>query len=147
MMTLSNIHVQLQHIFWKTALKPYCKTVRAAAAAALGKQNAQLTIVLADDAFVQSLNHEFRGKNKPTNVLSFSGDDDYLGDVILAFETIKREALDQKKTFRDHTAHLIVHGVLHLLGHDHDHEKKAEKMERLEIKILKKLGITNPYLC
>lgn len=69
-----------------------------------------------------------------------------LGDIVLAFETIEREAAEQQKSFRDHASHLLVHGVLHLLGHDHEVEKEAAKMEQKEIKILKKLGIANPYL-
>ncbi len=80
-------------------------------------------------------------------MLSFPSDEPgTLGDLILAFETIEREATEQQKTFRDHTAHLLVHGVLHLLGHDHELEKQASAMEQKEIKILKKLGINNPYL-
>jgi probable rRNA maturation factor len=106
----------------------------------------QLAIVLANDAFVQDLNHKFRGKNKPTNVLSFPNDDAPLGDVVLAYETIVAEAEQQEKTFRDHSAHLLVHGVLHLMGYDHESEKDAAAMEKKEINILKKLGVKNPYL-
>jgi len=149
MMTANNIHIRLQATPWKNALRPYCKTARAAALAALGRKKSELTIVLADDALVHSLNKQFRGKDKPTNVLSFpeASPSAYLGDVILAFETIKREAAEQHKTFQSHATHLIIHGVLHLLGHDHEDEKDAHAMEQLEIKILKKLGISNPYLC
>ncbi len=146
-MTASNIHVQLHAAPWKSSLRPYCKTVRAAVSAALGKHTAELTIVLTDDALIRELNKTYRGKNKPTNVLSFpSGEKQYLGDIILAFETIKREAAEQGKSFEHHAMHMLVHGTLHLLGYDHENESDAETMERLEIKILKKLGITNPYL-
>ena len=105
----------------------------------------EMTVVLADDAFVKNLNRDFRGKNKPTNVLSFPGDG-HLGDIVLAFETIERQAKEQNKTFKAHVQHLLVHGTLHLLGHDHMEEAEAEKMESLEIKILKELGVANPYL-
>ena len=141
-MNKPTIHLQDQR--WKKALRPYCKTVEAAVVAVGGKGD--LAIVLADDDFVQSLNKQYRGKDKPTNVLSFSNEDEPLGDVILAFDTVAREAEAQQKTFRDHATHLIVHGVLHLLGHDHEDEDEAMKMEAREAKILKKLGIANPYL-
>jgi probable rRNA maturation factor len=136
---------------WKLRLKPYCKTIQAACEAALAheklaKKPFELAIVLADDAFVKNLNHAYRGKNKPTNVLSFPSDEaGQLGDIVLAFETVEREAGEQQKTFRAHATHLLVHGVLHLLGHDHEIEAEAELMESKEVKILKKLGIADPY--
>jgi probable rRNA maturation factor len=137
---------------WRWRLRPYGQTVRTACAAALAglprkAGSVELSVVLSDDAFVRQLNHKYRGKDKPTNVLSFpSGDASSLGDVILAFETVAQEAVAQQKTFRDHATHLIVHGVLHLLGHDHEDEREAQAMEQYEIKILKKLGVKNPYL-
>ncbi|NBX02785.1 MAG: rRNA maturation RNase YbeY [Alphaproteobacteria bacterium] len=115
----------------------------ASAASAEGEMR-EITVVLADDAFVKNLNRDFRGKDKPTNVLSFPGDG-HLGDIVLAFETIEREAKEQQKTFKAHVQHLLVHGTLHLLGHDHIKDAEAEKMEALEIKILKELGVANPY--
>ncbi len=106
----------------------------------------EVSIVLADDAFIQNLNKEYRGKDKPTNVLSFpQGEPFSLGDIILARETITREAEDQKKSFDDHLSHLTVHGILHLLGFDHEEESEAEEMEALEIEILEKMGLKNPY--
>jgi len=144
----SDVTVQLRHPRWKTRLKPYCKTVCEAIDAALSAEKikrAEITVVLADDALIRQLNHEFRGKNKPTNILSFPGGD-HLGDLVLALETIEREAVEQGKTVKNHTKHLLVHGTLHLLGFDHEREKDAKKMEALEVKILKKLGIANPYL-
>lgn len=129
---------------WKKALRPYCKTVRMACEAMSAKGD--VAIVLADDAFICDLNKRYRGHNKPTNVLSFPSEEAPLGDVILAYDTIEREAVEQAKTFRDHALHLIIHGLLHLQGYDHEHPKEAQKMEQLEIKILKKLGISNPYL-
>jgi len=105
-----------------------------------------LTIVFSSDAEIRKLNAQFRGKDKPTNVLSFPGsEDDYLGDVILGYDTVKREAKAQGKTFRAHTLHLVVHGVLHLMGHDHEQPRAAKRMESLEIKILARMAIANPY--
>lgn len=120
---------------------------RAALAALEGaKHGGELSIVLADDAFIQQLNKQYRSKDKPTNVLSFPQDHpDMLGDIILAHETIATEANDQNKSFENHVTHLIVHGVLHLLGLDHEDDKEADEMEALEIKILLHLGIKNPY--
>ena len=111
-------------------------------------QKLEVAVVLADDAFVQQLNKDYRGKNAPTNVLSFPNDEQTgeLGDIILALETIEREATAQGKKFRDHAAHLLVHGFLHLLGYDHIKDAEAEVMEKKEIKILQKLAIANPYL-
>ena len=132
---------------WKAKLKPYCKTVQSVCEAALPKGRYELAVVLADDAFVRDLNRDYRGKDKATNVLSFPSDEKgCLGDIVLAFETVEREAAEQGKTFRHHACHLLVHGVLHLLGHDHEEEKEAVLMEQKEVKILKKLGIANPYL-
>lgn len=123
------------------------------AALCIDAQNEALAIayVFADDAMVQALNRDFREKDKPTNVLSFpDGEDDgagvvNLGDVILARETIEREALEQEKSFADHLTHLMVHGTLHLLGYDHMNEAEAAEMESLEIALLAKLGINDPY--
>ena len=117
----------------------------------------ECTVTLSHDAKIQILNKHYRSKDKPTNVLSFPmfdrlsdipSDAGYipLGDIIIAFETIKREAIEQNKTLTDHFTHMLVHGFLHLLGYDHMNDKDAKSMESLEIKILKKLGINNPYL-
>ena len=147
-----DISVQPRSPRWKTLLRPYCKTVRltceSALAAALKKKIGiiEMAVVLADDAFVRELNHTYRGFDKATNVLSFQGDGDDLGDIVLALETVEREAREQNKSFKTHAQHLLVHGTLHLLGYDHELEKEAAKMEKLEVKILKTLGICNPYL-
>jgi probable rRNA maturation factor len=110
------------------------------------KQKGIVSVVFTSDAEIKKLNRKFRKKNKPTNVLSFPlGEGGELGDVVLAYETIKKECTEQKKTFRAHVAHLLTHGTLHLLGHDHLNDKDAEKMESLEIKILKAFKIKNPY--
>lgn len=111
----------------------------------------EISIVLADNAFIQNLNKTYRGKDKPTNVLSFPqdpGSDDKvsnLGDVVLAYETVKKEAAGQKKSFENHVTHLLVHGILHLLAYDHEDDTEAEEMESLEIRVLESLGIKNPY--
>lgn len=106
-----------------------------------------LSILLTNDDHIQQLNRDFRNKDKPTNVLSFpDGEDDYLGDIAVAFETIKREAEEQNKTIHHHFIHMLVHGVLHLKGYDHESDEEAEEMEALEIKILADMGIKNPYI-
>lgn len=130
----------------------------------LNQQSLEICIVLANDVFIQDLNHRFRHKDKPTNVLSFPSmdiDPDtteefvksigahdipmHLGDVTLAFETILHEAQQQEKSFQDHLSHLLIHGILHLLGYDHIEEEDAQKMEKFEITILEAIGIENPY--
>jgi probable rRNA maturation factor len=105
----------------------------------------ELCLVLADDAVQRRLNHDFRGHDKSTNVLSFEGAPASLGDVVLALETIAGEAESQGKSLADHVAHLVVHGVLHLMGYDHRTSAQARRMERLEIAILAGLGIADPY--
>jgi probable rRNA maturation factor len=115
----------------------------------------ELCIVLSDDRHVRQLNRDYRGKDKPTNVLSFAAldagkpDSDmpwHLGDVILALGVVRKEAAKQRKALDDHLTHLVVHGVLHLLGYDHEEDDEAERMEALEIAALKRLGIGNPYI-
>jgi probable rRNA maturation factor len=131
---------------WSRSIPGYSAKVKAWCDAALVGSTGDVSVVLADDAFVQDLNRTYRGKNKPTNVLSFPGDNDELGDVLLAYETVKKEASEQGKRFADHAAHLVVHGCLHLLGYDHERARDAEKMEALEVRILRQLGVLNPYL-
>jgi len=112
----------------------------------------ELSLLLSDDAAVQELNRAWRGKDKPTNVLSFPAPEQpgvpgprHLGDIVLAYETVVREAADEGKSLHDHATHLIVHGTLHLLGYDHELEVEAEIMEGLEIEALARLGVANPY--
>lgn len=128
--------------------------VEAAARLALAGETGLIAvdITLTDDAEQQRLNRTWRGKDAPTNVLAFPGDGPVapgapriLGDVVLALSTIRREAAEQEKPFADHLRHLVVHGVLHLLGHDHDDPKAAAAMERREIAILAELGVPDPY--
>src|SRR5262249_45835453 len=103
------------------------------------------TILLAGDKKLRALNHDFRGKDKPTNVLSFPGADGYAGDIAIAYGVTKEEAKAAAKNFADHASHLVVHGVLHLAGYDHERPKDAKVMEPLEVKILGRLGIADPY--
>ncbi len=157
---------------WAEALPGAAALSEAAAAAAFRQApfdegaspkaaKAEVSIVLADDDFVRALNRDYRGRDEPTNVLSFpaspaSGPDDerapppsgaprLLGDIVVAYETTVGEAAGQGKTLGDHLCHLIVHGMLHLLGHDHHTPAVADTMERLEIEILAGLDIANPY--
>ncbi len=113
---------------------------------------AEVGVQLADDAQVRALNARWRGVDGATNVLSFpaAGADQIaaapmLGDIVMAFETVEREAAEENKTLADHTAHLVVHGFLHLLGFDHQVAAEADRMEALEATILARLGIANPY--
>ena len=136
---------------WLEALPGAERLVRRAARAAVtgarrgGRKS--LTVALADDKRVRVLNARDRKKNKPTNVLSYpSGEPGFLGDVVLARQTVWREARVQHKTPADHVSHLVVHGTLHLLGYDHETgNADAERMEALERRILKRLGIADPY--
>ncbi|HZH27838.1 MAG TPA: rRNA maturation RNase YbeY [Azospirillaceae bacterium] len=132
--------------------------VRAGAAHRIPPEGAEMSVTLSDDESVRVLNRDYRGKDKPTNVLSFALADEteesvtsgagfpiLLGDVVLAFETVDREAREQGKALSDHVAHLVVHGVLHLLGFTHDEEDEASRMEALETAVLATLGIADPY--
>jgi len=117
------------------------------------KSRAELSILLTSDEVIRQLNATYRGQDKPTNVLSFGGEPEawsqnrnfLLGDIVLGYQTIKTEAEQQQKNINNHVSHLIVHGVLHLLGYDHRDDESADDMERIEINILKGIGIENPY--
>lgn len=124
-----------------------------AAAGIEAVDSVELSLVFTDDASIQKLNAEWRGKDKPTNVLSFPafpiapGDPlpPMLGDIVLAFETVLREAELEQKPLENHIAHLIIHGLLHLLGYDHEDDDEAEEMEALERQALARLAIPDPY--
>jgi len=165
------VAVSLEAGDWESRLPDGEVLVEAAARAAFaaaelpdalsGSSAAEMSLVLADDALVQTLNRDYRDKDRPTNVLSFALLDDaedtdgglagdagmpiLIGDVILAYETVLREAGEQGKSFEDHLTHLVIHGVLHLLGYDHESDPDADRMERLETSILARLGIADPY--
>ena len=105
-----------------------------------------ITLRVIDPDEMQTLNNTYRHKNKPTNVLSFHNDDEhYLGDIALCADVIATEAIDQEKTLEEHWAHMIVHGILHLLGYDHETAGEAAVMEKLEVNQLAQLGFNNPY--
>ena len=110
------------------------------------KKHPPLTLLLTKDSRLRELNNLFRGKDKPTNVLSFpSADPRYLGDVAIAYGVMTAEARAAARKPADHAAHLAVHGTLHLLGYDHERDKGARIMEALEIEVLAELGIADPY--
>jgi len=123
----------------------------AQAAAMLSTSGAELAIVLTDDSAIRQLNRLWRGVDAPTNVLSFptkrQGADEptHLGDIVLAHETIAREAHDEHKSFAHHVIHLTVHGFLHLIGYDHRDDTEAKTMEDMERRILRRLSIADPY--
>jgi probable rRNA maturation factor len=115
----------------------------------------EISVLLTDDSAVQALNRTWRAKDKPTNVLSFpaaaqptyGGAPTPLGDVVLAYDTMLRESVEQSKPLADHLAHLLVHGTLHLLGQDHETgEAEADAMEGLEVAALRTLGVSDPYI-
>jgi probable rRNA maturation factor len=145
---------------WHTEAGAESVIKRAIAAAAeiadAAVSNAELAVMLTDDAGIRTLNSNWRGIDKPTNVLSFpalqptgpSGFDDQprmLGDIAIAYETTRREADDEQKPFDHHLSHLAVHGFLHLIGYDHENDADADAMESLETKILAQLDIPDPY--
>lgn len=113
----------------------------------------EISILLSNDDEVRALNKVHRRKDRPTNVLSFPGDtsagaigqDVLLGDIVLAWETVAKEAENEHKPVSDHTSHLVIHGVLHLLGYDHEQDDDATHMERLEVDSLARLGVPDPY--
>ena len=137
------------------ALRLLAERAAGAALAELGQEGAQaeLSLLFTDDAHMRALNRQWRGKDKPTNVLSFPAFDvapgdplpPMLGDIVLAHETLISEAALEQKPFEHHLIHLIVHGFLHLVGHDHEDGDEAERMEALERAALARLAIPDPY--
>jgi probable rRNA maturation factor len=120
---------------------------RSVAATADGSSRAELSLVFTDDAHIRELNRKYRGKDKPTNVLSFPqpARGPLLGDIVLSAGTVRREAELAEKPLEEHIAHLIIHGFLHLMGYDHEVDDEAERMEKLESAALAKIGIADPY--
>ncbi|WP_048645313.1 rRNA maturation RNase YbeY [Nitratireductor soli] len=132
---------------------------RRAIGAAILRSDAQrdervsVSLLFTDDDEIREINRQWRGKDKPTNVLSFPAAQpaiagpvsSSLGDIVIAYETVAREAGEEARSFEDHLTHLIVHGFLHLLGYDHETDEEAEEMEALERNILESLAIADPY--
>ena len=152
---MPQIDIQMQSPLWKA--QPLAgQTVReaiSAAASTLSTEAGEVSIVLSDDSEIAKLNRNWRGIDKPTNVLSFpasgqrAGNNLLLfGDIIIAYETLKRECDDENRIFLHHLAHLAVHGFLHLIGYDHQTDAQADEMEGLESKIMARLNIPDPYL-
>jgi len=141
----------------RRGVQPLLRRVIAGASTALpakavrSTSGAELAIVLTNDSAIRELNRTWRGKDEPTNVLAFPTDPQasphrLLGDVVIAYETLAREAKTERKPFDHHLAHLAVHGFLHLCGYDHETDRQAAAMERLETAILARLGIPDPYI-
>jgi len=141
-----------------SAIEPVERLVAGVAAALeaevdLGEAVVTATLALSSDPHVRDLNRTHRGQDKPTNVLSFpapaieraAGEPDFLGDVVVGVETLKREAADEGKTLADHFQHLVLHGLLHLAGYDHENEDDAREMEAVEVAALARLAIADPY--
>ena len=145
------VEVEIEHDAWLAALPQATSMVMRSATATLATVDraiAGIVILLTSDAEVADLNQRFRGKPGPTNVLSFPAADQvggHLGDIALAYGVCAREAGEQGKTLAHHLQHLVAHGVLHLLGYDHETDAEAHEMEGLERKILAGLGIADPY--
>jgi probable rRNA maturation factor len=114
-------------------------------------EQAELSVRIVDEAEITALNHRYRGKEYPTNVLSFpyeampGVESSLLGDIVVCAPVVAREAIEQGKAAEAHWAHMVIHGVLHLLGHDHHEAAQAERMERLEVQLLARLGFPDPY--
>ena len=142
------VEVEIEDAAWTAALPDAAAVAERAATAALGGVDGDVVVLLTDDATVRDLNARFRDKDRPTNVLSFpaaASAAPHLGDLVLAFGVCAAEAQAQGKTLADHLSHLTVHGVLHLLGRDHEAEAEAEEMEAEERSILATLGVADPY--
>src|ERR1700688_1164356 len=168
------IDIMVDSPLWKAqrGVKAVLQRAIGEAAAMAATSGGELAIVLTDDSAIRALNRDWRGKDQPTNVLSFpahapspslprkrgrvrvapasrragQGRVRLLGDIVIAYETMAREAIAAHRPFRHHLAHLAVHGFLHLVGHDHAADAEADAMEALEIAVLARLDVPNPYL-
>jgi probable rRNA maturation factor len=146
------IDVHVDSKLWKATgdMRPIMRRAIAQAAATVATGGAELAVVLTDDAAIRLLNRRWRGIDAATNVLSFptknaGGKPPLLGDIVLAHETVAREAKAEHKPFAHHVAHLVVHGFLHLVGYDHERDQDAERMETAERDILRRMAIADPY--
>jgi probable rRNA maturation factor len=149
------VEILVESPLWKgqRSAKSVLHQAITAAAAVVPGTAGELAIVLTDDAAIRTLNRTWRAKDEPTNVLSFPsprspgrGTPPLLGDIVIAYETTAREASAERKPFRHHLAHLAVHGFLHLAGYDHEADEEAEAMEKIEIDVLARLKVPNPYI-
>jgi len=149
------ISIRIQSPLWEAepAAEQTVRDAIAAAAATLSTADNEVSILLTDDKAIRLLNREWRGIDQPTNVLSFpaaatkaSVRMPMFGDIVIAYETLKRECDDEGRNFLHHLAHLTVHGFLHLIGYDHQIDTQAEEMEELESKIMRRLQMPDPYL-
>src|SRR5262245_47306005 len=149
------IDIQTQSTLWET--QPMAAQIVhdavMAAASELSTAGGEVSIVLTDDSAIARLNRDWRGIDKPTNVLSFpasgqrtAGGTRLLGDIIIAYQTLERECEGENREFLHHLAHLAIHGFLHLNGYDHQTDTQAEAMEELESKIMSRLNMPDPYL-
>lgn len=142
------IEIEVEDEAWSAALPQVEAVVNRAASAALGTIKGDIVVLLTDDESVREINARFRDRDRPTNVLSFPAAGSafpHLGDLTLAYGVCAREAVEQGKTLSDHLSHLTVHGVLHLLGRDHEDDAEAKEMEAEERSILASLGVADPY--
>jgi probable rRNA maturation factor len=149
-----DIDVQVASPLWKAEpqAEQAVRDAVMAAAAALSTSQGEVSILLTDDSGIRKLNRDWRGIDKPTNVLSFpapkaavAGGARFLGDIAIAYETLQRECDDEAKKFLHHLAHLAVHGFLHLNGYDHATDEQADAMEKLESKIMTRMKMPDPY--
>lgn len=144
------LQITVKNKKWKDVLPKYRSVCRKAISSVLDLTTCEVSIVLADDLFVHQLNLEYRNIDKPTNVLSFpvpfvDVPMRPMGDIVLALETVMREAKEQKKSLEEHLTHLLIHGALHLSGYDHILDEEAKVMESLEIEKVTSLGFEDPY--
>jgi probable rRNA maturation factor len=162
-MTALDIQISVEEGDWPSEdeLQSFSTRILEAAADFLAREEGQpfpgeppeLSLVFTDDASIRAINAEWRSQDKPTNVLSFPAfpvtpgkmPGPMLGDIVVALETLKREAAELEKPFEEHLTHLLVHGFLHLFGYDHIEDDEAERMEGLETRILARLGLSDPY--
>lgn len=143
-----DVDIRIDARAWRAdpRIRAHVRAAVAAAAAVAGRDGGAVSILLTDDAAMRALNRDWRGKDAATNVLSFPQQAGPLhGDIALGFETVAREAQEKAIPLQHHLAHLVIHGILHLFGHDHDDEAGADAMESLEIRALASLAIPDPY--
>lgn len=143
---MSGITLLVEDLKWRSHRGLPARLEKAAQAARrAARLKGDFTLLLSNDRKLRALNRAFRDKDKVTNVLSFPGADGYAGDIAIAYGVTKKEATAAGKSLSDHATHLVVHGVLHLAGHDHMKAKQAKAMEGLEVRILGRMGIADPY--